>query len=292
MRLVKLLPAALLAGTTAALNSWAGSNSHFLQALEPEVEQVKHIEQLADLGVKVMRLWVNVQPNPAVEGQECVKGSARNQWCSPFEHEPFGGLGKYDWSTLDVLDRTLLNIKDHGKGMKVIISPHNTGSLVGCARDEATALTPGIALRTATRSGTPTTSTRATTRPETTTTGSKRFSSTRELTPASSGRTFPSSSLPLTSRTSPSSTRAGVARRPTTARTGSASAPQACAACLGTAPSRLPAAASAAVRTTGARTAPKRWPAASSTSSPVSAAPPAIADARSARVPERGRRRH
>lgn len=128
MRVLKLLSAALCAGAVAAQKSWAGTNSYFLPGL-PQAKQVAHIEQLRDMGVRVLRLWVREQPPPFMK--KCEKGSLRGdvEWCSPFEHYFAGGLGQYDYSALDVLDQTLANVIAHGGGMKVILSPHDANNI-------------------------------------------------------------------------------------------------------------------------------------------------------------------
>lgn len=120
MRLLNLTPALLLAAAASA-KSWGGTNNYFLQSLSDEA-QIAHIRELAAAGVKVIRLWVREQP----ADQQCEKGSLRTQSCPALEHE---GSNAPDPLTLDLLDKTLLNIHNEGKGMKVILSPHDANSV-------------------------------------------------------------------------------------------------------------------------------------------------------------------
>ena len=99
-------------------NSWMGTNLYFLQGLS-DSEQDAYIDFLADAGPKVVRVWVNRQ------SKGCQKGSNLSNDVPSFEDQ----LGEYNWETLDQLDKVIDKIAK--AGMKVIISPHDSNSLIG-----------------------------------------------------------------------------------------------------------------------------------------------------------------
>ncbi|EKD02406.1 beta-1,3-mannanase [Trichosporon asahii var. asahii CBS 8904] len=108
----------------AVANSWAGTNTYFLQGMFEGKDQIDFIKELASIGVKVFRLSVRYQ----VLG--CDKGT-KVTWPVPALEL---ALGEYKDETLDLLDQTLNLIRQHGNGMKVIISPHDGNSLYGCVK--------------------------------------------------------------------------------------------------------------------------------------------------------------
>lgn len=119
MRLLTLLSAAVMATAVFAAKSWAGTNSYFLQGMFEGKTQIDHIKDLAANGVKVVRLWLRHQ------NLGCEKGTTITWPVPPFEET----LGVYNDQTLDLLDQTLNLIRQHGNGMKVIISPHDANSI-------------------------------------------------------------------------------------------------------------------------------------------------------------------
>lgn len=118
MRFTSLLAGLVLASSVAAANSWGGNNLLMLQGME-ESEQISFIKKQAADGTKVLRLWVRGMK------KGCEKGTNIAIDAPDFETT----LGEYNKETLDILDRTLQLIEEHGQGMKVIISPHNANSI-------------------------------------------------------------------------------------------------------------------------------------------------------------------
>lgn len=116
------LLASLVLASGAAANSWGGNNLLMLQGME-ESAQIDFIKRQAADGSKVLRLWVRGYK------KGCEKGTNIAIDAPDLETE----LGKYNDETLDVLDRTLGLIQEHGQGMKVIISPHNANAIYGYA---------------------------------------------------------------------------------------------------------------------------------------------------------------
>ena len=99
-------------------NSWMGTNLYFLQGLS-DSEQNSYIDFLANAGAKVVRVWMNRQ------SKGCQKGSNLSNDIPSFEDQ----VGEYNWETLDALDSVIDKIAK--AGMKVIISPHDSNSLLG-----------------------------------------------------------------------------------------------------------------------------------------------------------------
>lgn len=100
--------------------SWAGTSNYFLQGMS-DSDQETYLQQLANDGIKVIRLWVSDQPG----NNACVKGSVSVSGVPEFETT----LGQYNWQTLDLLDKTLVALSKHG--IKALISPHDGNKLHG-----------------------------------------------------------------------------------------------------------------------------------------------------------------
>jgi mannan endo-1,4-beta-mannosidase len=86
-----------------------------------DTDQDAYLRQLSQDGIKVVRVWVNAQPG----GGACVKGSISVSYVPDFETT----LGRYNYQTLDLLDKTLVKIGSYG--MKALISPHDGNMLQG-----------------------------------------------------------------------------------------------------------------------------------------------------------------
>ncbi|CAL5873313.1 uncharacterized protein PFLUO_LOCUS7584 [Penicillium psychrofluorescens] len=95
-----------------ASSSFAGSNLYFLHGLSAS-DQSYYINQLANDGAKVIRIWVNGL------SKGCVKGSNVVDDISEFETT----IGDYNYDTLAKLDAVLAQTS--AKGIKAIISPHD-----------------------------------------------------------------------------------------------------------------------------------------------------------------------
>lgn len=106
--------------TRATSKSWAGTSNYFIQSMS-DADQDAYLRQLSADGVKVIRVWVNAQPG----GRACTKGSISVSYVPDFETT----LGKYNYETLDLLDKTLVAIGKYG--MKALISPHDGNLLHG-----------------------------------------------------------------------------------------------------------------------------------------------------------------
>ncbi|OTB07272.1 glycoside hydrolase family 5 protein [Hypoxylon sp. CI-4A] len=104
--------------------SFMGSNLYFLPGLSDD-DQDKYINDLADYGAKVVRVWVNQQ-----SGESCEKGSKLAVSVPPLETE----LSKYNDETLDAVDKVVSKLAQ--KGIKSIISPHDANSLLGDYRKD------------------------------------------------------------------------------------------------------------------------------------------------------------
>lgn len=100
--------------------SWGGTSNYFVQAMADD-QQEKYIKALSDAGVRVIRVWVNAHPG----NNACTKGSRLVKQVPDFEET----IGKYNWETLDVLDKTLTLVAKYG--MKALISPHDANALHG-----------------------------------------------------------------------------------------------------------------------------------------------------------------
>lgn len=126
MKLSHAITTALAAGASAwpakrqDSKSWGGTSNYFVQGMATS-DQQSYISQLAEAGVKVIRLWVSKQPG----GGSCVKGSVSKTGCPDFEET----VGEYNWETLDLLDQTLVYLADNG--IKALISPHDANLLNG-----------------------------------------------------------------------------------------------------------------------------------------------------------------
>lgn len=104
----------------ATSKSWAGTSNYFLQGMS-DSDQETYLQQLSNDGVKVIRLWVSDQPG----NNNCVKGSVSVSYVPEFETT----IGKYNWQTLDLLDKTLVALNKHG--IKALISPHDGNKFHG-----------------------------------------------------------------------------------------------------------------------------------------------------------------
>ncbi|CAM1502502.1 Fc.00g044860.m01.CDS01 [Cosmosporella sp. VM-42] len=109
-----------LALGASASNSWAGTSNYFLQGMALS-EQQAYLQQVANDGGKVVRLWVSNQSG----GGSCVKGSVSSIGVPELETT----LGQYNHETMDALDQTLVYIEQYG--LKAIISPHDGNKLNG-----------------------------------------------------------------------------------------------------------------------------------------------------------------
>lgn len=101
-------------------HSWAGTSNYFIQGMS-DADQDAYLSKLAQAGVRVIRVWVNAQAG----SRACVKGSISATYVPEFETT----LGKYNWETVDLLDKTLVAIGKHG--MKALVSPHDGNLLHG-----------------------------------------------------------------------------------------------------------------------------------------------------------------
>jgi len=86
-----------------------------------DADQDAYLRQLSQDGIKVIRVWINAQPG----GGACVKGSISVSYVPRLETT----LGRYNYETLDLLDKTLVKIGSFG--MKALISPHDGNLLQG-----------------------------------------------------------------------------------------------------------------------------------------------------------------
>lgn len=102
-------------------HSFMGTNLYFLPGLS-DSDQDSYISRMASAGAKVIRVWVNRQ-NPG-----CEKGS-KLAHVPAFEDK---AIGQYESATLDALDKVIDKIAK--AGMKVVISPHDSNSLIGDGR--------------------------------------------------------------------------------------------------------------------------------------------------------------
>jgi mannan endo-1,4-beta-mannosidase len=111
-------------GSAAALEprqgspSWAGTNLYYLQGLS-DSDQDAYIQKLSEYNTKVVRLWVNSQ------GRGCQKGSNVVRDIPHLETT----IGQYNKVTLDELDKVMVKLV--AANIKVIISPHDSNSLIG-----------------------------------------------------------------------------------------------------------------------------------------------------------------
>ena len=128
MKLLSFLTTALLTTASASptlspratSNSWAGTSNYFIQSMS-DADQDAYLRQLSQDGIKVIRVWINAQPG----GGACVKGSISVSYVPRLETT----LGRYNYETLDLLDKTLVKIGSFG--MKALISPHDGNLLQG-----------------------------------------------------------------------------------------------------------------------------------------------------------------
>ncbi|CAJ2505938.1 Uu.00g000680.m01.CDS01 [Anthostomella pinea] len=109
----------------ASSKSFMGGNLYFLQGLSDDAQDA-YIEDLANHGAKVVRVWVNEQPGD----NTCVKGSKITQKVPALETT----LGEYNSDTLDALDVVINKLAQ--KGIKSLISPHDGNSLLGDYRKD------------------------------------------------------------------------------------------------------------------------------------------------------------
>lgn len=100
--------------------SFMGSNLYFLPGMSDQ-DQDTYINDLAQYGAKVVRVWVNQQAG----GGHCEKGSKLSVSVPPLETT----LGKFNNQTLDAVDKVVDKLSK--KGIKAIISPHDANSLLG-----------------------------------------------------------------------------------------------------------------------------------------------------------------
>lgn len=98
--------------------SWTGTNLYYLQALSDD-DQDSYIKKLVKYDVKVIRLWVNSHE------PTCEKGSLRVRSIPRLEET----LGQFNDATLDALDWAMVKLAK--KGIKTLISPHDSNSLLG-----------------------------------------------------------------------------------------------------------------------------------------------------------------
>lgn len=99
--------------------SWMGTNLYYLQGLS-DSDQDAYIDAMSKDGAEVIRLWVNKQTAGA-----CQKGSLIDVDVPDLETT----IGEYNDETLDALDAVLVKLSD--KGIKALISPHDSNSLLG-----------------------------------------------------------------------------------------------------------------------------------------------------------------
>ncbi|KAI0138633.1 glycoside hydrolase family 5 protein [Hypoxylon sp. NC0597] len=102
-----------------------GSNLYFLPGMSDQ-DQDAYINDLAQYGAKVVRVWVNQQ----FGGGHCEKGSKLQNSVPQLETT----LGKFNDQTLDAVDKVVNKLAQ--KGIKAIISPHDANSLLGDYRKD------------------------------------------------------------------------------------------------------------------------------------------------------------
>ncbi|KAI0379660.1 glycoside hydrolase family 5 protein [Hypomontagnella monticulosa] len=102
-----------------------GTNLYFLPGMSDQ-DQDTYINDLAQYGAKVVRVWVNQQSG----GGHCEKGSKLSVSVPPLETT----LGKFNNQTLDAVDKVVNKLSK--KGIKAIISPHDANSLLGDYRKD------------------------------------------------------------------------------------------------------------------------------------------------------------
>jgi len=104
-----------IVGCALASQSWAGSNNYYAYAL-PAADQAILLDGMKDAGMKVLRTWVTgLPPNQ--------KGS-RSQGTKDVEGD---GIGKYDPSTLKLIDQLMVEAKQ--RGIKLLIALHDVNAL-------------------------------------------------------------------------------------------------------------------------------------------------------------------
>lgn len=107
------------ASTVAPGMSWMGANLYYLQGLS-DSDQDTYINQMANDGAKVVRIWVN-----ALTAGSCEKGSSIAVTVPSLETT----IGQYNDETLDALDKVMVKLSN--SGIKALISPHDANALLG-----------------------------------------------------------------------------------------------------------------------------------------------------------------
>ncbi|KAI1097294.1 glycoside hydrolase family 5 protein [Jackrogersella minutella] len=102
-----------------------GSNLYFLPGMSDQ-DQDTYINDLAQYGAKVVRVWVNQQTGNG----HCEKGSKLSVSVPNLETQ----LGKFNDQILDAVDKVVNKLAQ--KGIKSIISPHDGNSLLGDYRKD------------------------------------------------------------------------------------------------------------------------------------------------------------
>ncbi|XXG96871.1 hypothetical protein Hte_003162 [Hypoxylon texense] len=105
--------------------SFMGTNLYFLPGMSDQ-DQDSYINDLANYGAKVVRVWVNQQSGDG----HCEKGSKLSVKVPQLETT----IGTYNDETLDAVDKVVNKLAQ--KGIKSIISPHDANSLLGDYRKD------------------------------------------------------------------------------------------------------------------------------------------------------------